>query len=127
MADEPTKKKRRIRPSSSETVRERTEKSVLEANAEPKPKRLNGVRALVRGFFTPLRFIWRPIAWLGRHIIPRYFRKSFKELKLVTWPNRKQTRQLTFAVVVFATIFAIFIACLDFVLDKIFKRILLKS
>jgi preprotein translocase SecE subunit len=127
VADEqPVKKKRRIRPASTETLRERTEKAQLQANAEPKPKRLKGARAFVRGFFVPIRFTWRPIKWLGRHLIPRYFRNSFKELRLVTWPGRKQSRQLTQAVILFAIVFAVFISLLDFGLDKVFKRILLK-
>ena len=125
--DQPVKKKRHIRPASTETLRERTEKTQQKATAEPKPKRLTGVRAFLRGFFAPLRFLGRMLGWLGRHTIPRYFRNSFKELRLVTWPSRKQSRQLTTAVVLFAIVFAVFISLLDFGLDKIFKRILLKQ
>ena len=60
-----------------------------------------------------------------RHIVPKYFRESWQELKKVTWPNRKQTIQLTLAVFVFAIVFAVFIAVVDYGLDKIFRKVLL--
>jgi preprotein translocase SecE subunit len=49
-----------------------------------------------------------------------------QELRLVTWPNWKQSRQLTFAVLVFAVIFGAAIAVVDYGLDKVFRNILLK-
>lgn len=60
-----------------------------------------------------------------RRIIPSYFRESWQELRQVTWPNRKQTVQLTMAVFVFAIAFAIFVGVLDYGLDKIFRKVLL--
>jgi preprotein translocase SecE subunit len=47
------------------------------------------------------------------------------ELRQVTWPDRKQSRQLTLAVVMFATVFGIVVAILDYGLDKAFKKVFL--
>jgi preprotein translocase subunit SecE len=60
-------------------------------------------------------------------IVPRYFRNSWAELRRVTWPGRKETRQLTSAVLVFAVIFGILIATVDYGLDKVFKKVILKQ
>lgn len=62
---------------------------------------------------------------ISRFFIPSYFRNSWRELKQVTWPGRRETIKLTFAVVVFALVFAALIGFVDLGLDKIFKRILL--
>ena len=56
--------------------------------------------------------------------IPRYFRGAWSEIRQTTWPNRKETIRLTFAVFVFSIVFAVFVAFLDFVLDKIFKHLI---
>lgn len=130
--EEQTKKaKRRIRK--VETVREKSEKAAQSGEA---PRRRN---AIWRGFTAPIRFVGRGLRKIGRglgrfkffRIIglvlwPPYFRNSWKELRQVTWPNRKQTRQLTIAVLIFAIIFGILVAVLDFGLDKLFKEVLLK-
>lgn len=60
-----------------------------------------------------------------RSLAPRYFKESWQELKKVTWPNRKQTIQLTLAVFVFAIVFSVFVAVVDYGLDKIFRKVLL--
>ena len=60
-----------------------------------------------------------------RRVVPSYFSESWKELKQVTWPNRKQTVQLTIAVFIFAIVFAAFVGILDYGLDKIFRKVLL--
>lgn len=61
-----------------------------------------------------------------RHFIPRFFREAWQELKLVQWPNRKETTKLTTAVFIFAIAFGAIIAVVDFGLDKLFKELLLK-
>lgn len=61
-----------------------------------------------------------------RRVIPTYFRGAWQELKLVNWPNRKETVKLTTAVIVFAFVFGLLIAAVDFGLDKVFKELLLK-
>ncbi len=63
---------------------------------------------------------------IGRRIVPKYFRESWRELKEVTWPDRRQTVKLTFAVIAFATVFGIAIAIVDYGLDKLFREVLLK-
>ena len=104
-------KKRQIKQ--VETVRQRTEKTTAQKPAKKRKLR----SAAVKGA-RPLRFL--------RVIVPPYFRNSWKELKQVSWPSRKQTRQLTFAVFMFAIGFAAFITILDYILDKLFKQVLLK-
>ena len=118
------KSKRRLRQSQPHTIREQAQ--IAQAKDVKKPK--NGViRRFFRIVFKPIVFIFRPIRWLGRHLIPRYFRNSFAELKQVTWPDRKQSRQLTLAVILFSTAFGIVVSLLDFGLDRLFKKVFLKE
>ena len=127
------KPKRRIRK--VETVREITNKSVsgdLDANSSLG-------RAIWRGFTAPIRLIGRGLAKVGRTLgkykffriigrilFPRYFRNSWKELRQVTWLTFKQSRQLTLAVMIFAVIFGVVVAILEFGLDKVFNQVLIK-
>ena len=113
-----------------QTVREKTEQTATDAS---KPSRKSKVLRLIA---RPLRPVGRmlaaierfkPIHVVGLVVVPRYFRNSWKELRQVTWPNRKETRQLTVAVMVFATIFGILIALTDYGLDKVFKKVILKQ
>ncbi len=67
-----------------------------------------------QGFFTK-----------SRKFTPKYFRNSAKELKNVTWPGRKETWRLVFAVFVFAIIMGTFIAVLDYGLEKILREVIL--
>ncbi len=57
--------------------------------------------------------------------LPRYIRESLQEIKKVTWPNRKETWKLTFAVLVFTAIFTIFIIIVDIGFQKIAERVFL--
>jgi preprotein translocase SecE subunit len=63
---------------------------------------------------------------IGIILLPRYFRYSWQELKLVSWPNFKLSRQLTLAVIIFAVFFGVSIYYLDNGLGDVFKYILLK-
>lgn len=131
MADEDQKKsKRRIRK--VETVRDITAKS-------EQVKKPSASKKIWRGFTAPVRWVGRGVASVGRKLNkikvfriiglilwPPYFRNSWKELRQVTWPNGKQSRQLTIAVIIFATVFGLLVALLDFGLDKVFKQVLLK-
>jgi preprotein translocase SecE subunit len=74
-----------------------------------------------------LKTVLKPVIWLGNKIVPKYFKNSFKELKLVTWPNRKESRQLTSAVIVFAVVLSLIVALIDLGLDKVFKKVILKQ
>lgn len=109
------------------------------------------VRIFFRGFMMPVRMIGRGLAWtthqpplkqighglkwffnlrfmrfLGRIIGLSYVRSSWQELKLVTWPTRREGRRLTTAVILFSVVFGLLIAIVDYGLDKLFKDILLK-
>jgi preprotein translocase SecE subunit len=129
---ESTKPKRRLR-AAPVTVRERVEQTSQKAEADStssrrklrKPKAERAAQPK-RKIFAPLRAIWRPTRWVLRHIVPGYFKSAFHELRLTTWPNRKQSRQLTIAVVMFAVIFGIFVSVLDYGLNKVFKELFVK-
>lgn len=58
--------------------------------------------------------------------LPRYIKGAWGEIRQTTWPSRKETIRLTFAVFIFSSIFAAFVAILDFALDKIFKHLITK-
>jgi preprotein translocase SecE subunit len=136
VADETSKSKtkRRIRPSTSETIREKATKDreKREKEYEKLPSKWS---VFWYGFFWPLRMIAKPfkwffqlraVRWVGRHVFPRYFRNSWRELRQVTWPSRRESRQLTTAVIIFSVIFGVLIAGVDYGLDKAFKEIFIK-
>lgn len=54
-----------------------------------------------------------------------YFVESYRELKLVSWPNWKTTWKLTATVVVFSVLFAVFTTLLDVGFERIAKKIFL--
>jgi len=70
----------------------------------------------------PLRIIYQ----LLRRITPKYFINSWRELKLVTWPGRKETWRLTGAVFVFAIVFGVAIYFVDLALERLFKITVLR-
>jgi preprotein translocase SecE subunit len=59
------------------------------------------------------------------HIVPRFIKLAFKEIKLVTWPDAKTTTRLTIAVILFATVFSIVVSLVDWVFGIIFKKVFL--
>lgn len=134
MADTP-KKKRKLRAAPA-TVREKAQTEADKPAKKRRIRRAAGVAAKPikavhrvgkKEYYLPMpknrfgRFLNK-----RRYFIPKYFRSSWKELKEVTWPNRKQTTQLTIAVFIFAIVFGLLVAITDYGLDKIFKRILVK-
>ncbi len=123
------------------TVRERSEQQPVEkrriirktAGKAATPFRFIG-RGIVK-IVRPLRFLlWpfktRPARFIGRVFAAifflRYFRNAWKEVRQVTWPNRKETWQLAFAVFVFAVIFGAMITATDYGLEKLVQKIILK-
>ena len=117
----------------AETVREKTEKA-----GQPKPQKTGILRLALRYIAAPFRLVGRLIGKFGRllgkfkvfRIIgkilwPTYFRESWKELRQVTWPNRRETWQLTLAVIIFSVIFGALVAVVDFGLDKVFKKLII--
>jgi preprotein translocase SecE subunit len=132
MADtQPPKKKRLVK--NPETFRERALKAGEEAD---KPRRTARIRqvggSLARPVARPVASAagkaasFKPLRLLGKILLPVYFRQSWHELRQVHWPSRKESRQLTFAVIVFAVAFGIAIAIVDFGLDRLFRDVLLK-
>ena len=133
MADTPKPKRRLVRK--AETVREKTEKASV-----VKPKKEKGIVRLSLGYIgLPFRWIGRLIAKLGRFLgkykvfrvigrilWPTYFRNSWKELRQVTWPTRRETWQLTLAVIIFSVIFGVLVAIVDYGLDKLFKQLIIE-
>lgn len=108
-----------------ESVRERAERAISEASKPAKrpdeiktdakkPSKLR-LRKGEKKDKKPRRF----------HIIPRYFRESFSELRQVTWPNRKDTFKLTTAVILFSITFSALVGGVDYVFSIIFKRVFL--
>lgn len=61
----------------------------------------------------------------SRRFTPAYFRDSARELKNVTWPGRKETWRLVLAVFIFAILMGLFIALLDFGLEKLLREVIL--
>ena len=132
-ADE--KRRPRIRKSPP-TVRERQEAARAEADdSNPKPvrrilrrlaspfRRLRlGDRRIIKALAVPARFIKKILSWL----VPRYFVNSWRELRLVQWPNRRETRRLTLAVFIFSLIFGAMVAGVDKGLDDLLKKVILK-
>ncbi len=123
-----------------ETFRERAVKA---SEADDKPSRLSRLkqaggkvtRPVTKPVATasskfiglkPVKLLRKPLRLIGKIIFPVYFRNSWVELKQVTWPTIKQSRQLTSAVLVFAVIFGAIVAVVDYGLDKIFRNVLLK-
>lgn len=71
-------------------------------------------------------FRLRAIRFIGRILGFTFIRGSWRELKQVTWPTRREGFRLTSAVVFFSVIFAAVLAGVDYGLDKVFKQLLLK-
>lgn len=132
---EQTPKRRRLRK--PETVRQRTEK--VQISQPEKPRRLRTATSVFGKRFRRARevggreyYLPLPDNKLGRFLnkrrrfVPRFIREAWSELKQVTWPNMKETFKLTFAVIMFATVFGLLIAVTDFGLEKLFKEVLLR-
>ena len=135
-----TKAKRRVKD--PETFRQRAIKATAESE---KPSKRHRVRGLFGRIFSIISKPFRPVAkalkrldkyrffrilgkifgFIGKILVPTYVRNSWKELKLVTWPTWFESRRLTLAVLIFAAIFGFMIAGLDWVLNKLFREILI--
>lgn len=71
--------------------------------------------------------VWRKLrSTVLRSPFRGYFVDSFRELKKVTWPDRKTSWKLTGVVIVFSVIFSAFTALLDVGFEKLAKQIFLK-
>jgi preprotein translocase SecE subunit len=124
--------KKRVRKSAP-TIRERAV-TASQPSSPSTPKRFAAnVTAPIKKFHLPknpitpvllgvARGVKKVLSWL----IPRYFVNAWREVRLVTWPGRSETRRLTTAVFIFAAVFGIVAAIVDKGLDVIFKKLVLK-
>ena len=125
MTDQAPKQGRKLRVA-TQTMRERAEQSTAKdaKKATVKPRRFGKMRS---GFQKIGRLpIWKPFKFVGKILVPPYIRSSWRELRQVTWPDRKQTRVLTSAVIMFSIVFGLIVAGFDYGLDKLFKQVILK-
>ena len=135
MAEKPSNKSKRL-VKNPDTFRERAQKATV---ASDKPSKAGKTKTAIAKPFSPVgravvnSLLWRAIGkvfkGVGRvlnFVTRSYFSNSWRELRLVTWPNWKQSRQLTGAVLIFAIVFGATIALVDFGLDKLFKKLILK-
>lgn len=60
-------------------------------------------------------------------LTPKFISEAWNEIRLVTWPNARETWRLTIAVFVFAVVFAAIVGVLDFGLDKLFREVIIKK
>lgn len=122
MASKETSKPKRRIVKKAETIREKVEK---QSKSKAKPTR-KGVLGMAWSFISwPFRKIGRGLAIVGRFVVPRYFKESWKELRQVTWPSRRDTMRLTIAVIIFSTVFGVVITVVDMLLDKVFRKVIL--
>jgi len=135
MAQDNTPKRQIRRHKPSKTVRELTEEQPIDKYAATKKirgrifKPLSVLNQLAKKEFN---LVPMPKNKVGRilgkrvHIMPKFIRESWAELKLVTWSSRREAARLTMAVIIFAAIFAIFVQVLGILFDKLVKIFLLK-
>ena len=132
-----TKKPKIIVKRKIETVRERADKQQAKKGKEPRTRKMasaanrpvKGIGAVLGREFHPIKlpsgkigtFLTRP-----RKFIPKYFKDAFSELKLVTWPTKRQAASLSFAVIAFSVTIALFVRALDYGFEKIFRGVILK-
>lgn len=80
----------------------------------PKLKKVKGEKSE-----KPLKEVFilaRPFVALGR-----YLRDSWREIRQVRWPNRKNTWKMTLAVLAYCAVFIVFIMLLDTFFTFLFK------
>lgn len=97
----------------------------------PISKLFDLITRLLRPFrFLLVPFKTRPARFIGRILsnvlLLKYFRNSWKELRQVTWPDRRETTRLTIAVILFAVFFGLLISVVDYGLDKVFEKLIIK-
>lgn len=130
------KRKPRIRKTAP-TVRERAEAARAEAESV-KPNRLKKTISSavkpVKKVRLPDNNLTKPIKKAGRGVkkilgflVPKYFVNSWKELKQVSWPNRRETWRLTLAVFIFAVVLGLVVAGVDKVLEALFRKFILSE
>lgn len=133
---EPVKRPKKARIRKALTVKEQTELARTNSQSAqkttkvsvakrrlPRPAILRSLGKVFIAIFRPLRPVLRPLRWL----MPVYFVNSWRELRQVSWPNRRETWRLTLAVFIFAIVFGLAVAGVDWVLDQLFKKVILNK
>lgn len=132
-------KKKPVKKLAKSSKKEQTVRQRAESAPKVSKKR---VRNTVKKAGAPIKFVKKmhsreyhlplPDNKVGRflkkrvRLYPKFFAESFREIKLVTWPNRRETLSLTMAVFLFALIFATIIGILDLGLSKTFEKFIVK-
>lgn len=102
-----------IKPKKEKVSKKLSKKEVkLEKKANKKEKKQ-------RKLPKPIKVILTPFFAIGR-----YLRNSWRELRLVRWPNRKVTWKLTIAVIAYTVLVAVIIMLLDALFTFIFNKVL---
>lgn len=132
-------KRRRLR-AAAPSIREQSEQAAAKAD---QPVQRSLIARIVRFpflvIFWPFRMLYRyviqpPFRYLNKFkffrvigyiFVPPYFRQSWRELRLVTWPNFRETYSLVIAVIIFSIIFGVIVALVDYGLDKLFRAVIL--
>lgn len=130
MADDKTKS-RSLRK--TETVRE---KAARASSDKSHNRRLRKTASSVKKPVNKLRAIGKKELYLPmpnnrvgrflnkrRSLVPSFFKAAWREFRMVQWPTKRQTASLTFAVFIFAIIFGLMVAIVDFGLDKVFRKV----
>ena len=116
-----------------ETMRDKAQKAT---DKSAKPRRLNITASAVnrplkaasvlgkKEFYliTPQEKGFRGFLTKRRRLTPSYLISSYKELREVSWPNRRETWKLMLSVFLFATVFGLLVTAVDFGLDKLFRE-----
>jgi len=121
-------REKRAKATDAKPKQRRVRQAVGQANRPLKAASRGAAKAASPFGFLLKPFRIRPSRFVGRILhkvlLFGYFANSWRELRQVEWPNRRETLKLTLAVFVFAIGFALLIAILDFGLDKVFKQLL---
>ena len=135
MAEEEVKKPRRKK--APETVRERAEKDATKKASTTKTQAvktkihrpLSKLRRASAKEYHPIK---APDNKAGRimnkrvRFVPKFVRESWAELKLVTWPTKREAASKTVAVIIFAAVIMIFVQVLDKIFSQLVKEIILR-
>jgi preprotein translocase SecE subunit len=103
-----------------QTVRERTQTA-----PKQRGRQLRNTAHRASGPIRKLAFLGKPLKFLGR-FVPGFLKGAWQEIRLVTWPDARQTMRLTFAVFIFAVVFATIVGVLDYVIGEIFREVIIR-
>lgn len=133
----PSKKPKIVTRRKVESVRERADKKLAKGTKEPRRRKVadaatkpvKGVRSALGKEFHPIKLPDNRAGRLltkKRGVMPGYFRESYQELREVSWPTKRQAATLSFAVIAFSLVLALFIRALDFGFEKLFREVILR-